>query len=129
MFSNSGLWGGSPNLSRILVETMRQTIYRIKTLVFIIVPILLALLPLLVTAMSRKSTAPGTSIIMFFISLFALPALYAPVMLLGCMIKPERNACYGNGWSELMTIFATSLVAIVVLLIVCVIAARSKPQA
>ena len=86
----------------------------------LLVSVLLALAPLAISRATQKGVNSLTSLLMYGVSMFALPALYGPILLGWCSLVD--NGCYGNGWTDMWISLWTSAAALAVLVIVSAIA-------
>lgn len=86
----------------------------------LLVSVLLALAPLAVSRATQKGVSSLSSLLMYGVSMFALPALYGPILVGWCSLVD--NGCYGDGWTDLWIVLWTSAAALVVLIIVSAIA-------
>jgi len=86
----------------------------------LLVSVLLALAPLTVSRATQKGVSSITSLFMYGLSMFALPALYEPTLTGWCNLV--GSGCYGDGWTDLWILLWTSAAALVVLIIVSAIA-------
>ena len=88
----------------------------------LLVLVLLALAPLTVSRATQKGVSSLTSLFMYGLSMFALPALYGPILAGWCNFVGVGSGCYGDGWTDLWIVLWTSAAALVVLMIVSAIA-------
>lgn len=82
--------------------------------------VLLAIAPLVLSRATQKGVSSLTSFFMYGLSMFALPAMYVPILTGWCNFV--GSGCYGDGWTDLLILLWTSAAALVVLIIVSAIA-------